>query len=247
MQVASVTARLVEAGCVAAADEAAELLDAAPDRATLDAWVERRAHGEPLAWITGRVVFCGRVVHVDPGVFVPRPQTEELVRRAARLLAGGRAADLCTGSGAVAALLSEQPGAWVVAVDVDPRAVTCARRNGVAAIVADLAAPLASRAFDVVTAVAPYVPTDALGLLPRDVVDHEPRRALHGGVDGLDVLRRVVHDASRILRPGGWLLVEIGGDQDAALAPVLEAAGFAGWASWADEDGDVRGLVAQLR
>ena len=234
------------AGCVAAAEEAAELLDAAPDSATLDAWLDRRARGEPLAWITGRIVFCGRIVQVDPGVFVPRPQTEELARRAARLLDGRRVADLCTGSGAIASVLAGEPGTSVVGVDIDATAVACARRNGAHAVVGDLAEPLASCSFDLVTAVAPYVPTHGLELLPRDVLRHEPRLALHGGADGLEVLRRVVRDAARILRPGGWLLVELGGDQDEGLAAALEAAGFTASESWADDEGDLRGLAAQL-
>ena len=78
--------------------------------------------------------------------------------------------------------------------------------------------PLRPGAFDLVTAVAPYVPTGALRLLPADVQRYEPRRALDGGTDGLDLVRRVVEAAARLLRPGGWLLVEVGGDQDAALA-----------------------------
>lgn len=245
----AVAARLTAAGCVAAAEEAAELLAAAPDAATVEAWVVRRERGEPLAWITGSVTFAGRAVRVDPGVYVPRPQTEMLARRAAALLPpNGRAADLCTGCGAVAHhLRAEVPGASVVAVDRDPAAVRCARANGVPAVRGDVGAGLASRCFDVVTAVAPYVPTTELRLLPSDVQAFEPRSALDGGTDGLVLVRRVLADAARLLVAGGWLLVELGGEQDEALRPDLDAAGFGPSASWHDEEGDLRGLAAPWR
>ena len=95
------------------------------------------------------------------------------------------------------------------------------------------------------TAVAPYVPTGALPLLPADVRRHEPRAALDGGPDGLDVVRRVVEDAARVVRPGGWLLVEVGGGQDDALEPELAAHGFAAVTTWRDADGDLRGMAAR--
>jgi release factor glutamine methyltransferase len=193
-------------------------------------------------------VFCGRLLHVAPGVYVPRRQTEQLAHRAAALLPeGGHAVDLCTGAGAVAAhLTAAVPSAHVVGIDVDARAAACARRNGVPAVVGDLAGPLrARRGVDVVTAVAPYVPTGAFRLLPADVQRFEPRLALDGGADGLDVVRRVVDAARALLRPDGWLLVEVGGDQDVALAPALAASGFAHVEPWWDDDGDLRGIAAQ--
>ncbi|HEX6237207.1 MAG TPA: HemK/PrmC family methyltransferase [Acidimicrobiales bacterium] len=241
--------RLAAAGCVAADEEADELTASAPDGATLEAWARRREQGEPLAWIVGSVQFCGRTVHVDPGVYVPRWQSEDLARRAAGLLpAGGRAADLCTGAGAIAAhLAAESPTATVVGVDIDPRAVACAGRNGVAAVVGDADGPLRPGAFDLVTAVAPYVPTGELPFLPADVQRHEPRRALDGGHDGLDVVRRVVAEAARLLRPGGWLVTEVGGEQDRALGPTLAACGFDAATPWFDEDGDLRGIAARRR
>jgi release factor glutamine methyltransferase len=143
--------------------------------------------------------------------------------------------------------MAQEPTASIIAVDVDVRAAACARRNRVPTAVADLAAPVHGPAsFDVVTAVAPYVPTDAMRLLPSDVQRHEPRGALDGGADGLDVVRRVIAAAAHLLRAGGWLVVEIGGDQDVALAPSLPAAGFDVVAPWRDEDGDLRGLAARL-
>jgi len=244
----NVANRLMAAGCVNADQEARELVAAAADEDTLEAWVRRREQGEPLAWITGTVTFCGHALSVDRGVYVPRTQSEELARRAASLLAGdgGRAADLCTGAGAIAAhVAAEVPAATVVGVDIDPGAVACARRNGVRALVGDLDQPLRRRSFDVVTGVAPYVPTDEIQFLPADVERYEPRVALDGGNDGLDLVRRVVVAAAELLRPGGWLLTELGGEQDQALAPVLAVTGFDAVTPWFDEEGDLRGIAAR--
>jgi release factor glutamine methyltransferase len=249
MPTSAVVHRLQVAGCVAAPEEAKALVGAAPDAATLEAWVRRREQGEPLAWVTGTVQFCGRSLAVDPGVFVPRHQSEVLARRAAELLPpqGGRALDLCTGAGAVALhLAAVVPGATVVGVDIDERAVRCARRNGIVALVADLDGPLRPASFDVVTAVAPYVPTEELGLLPADVQRYEPRLALDGGDDGLDLVRRVVLAAARLLRPEGWLLTELGARQDQVLAPTLAERGFDRAIPWFDDDGDLRGIAAQV-
>lgn len=245
LTLAAVVDRLAAAGCVAAGEEAAELLAAAPDEPTLEAWLRRREQGEPLAWITG-VPFCGRRLYVAPGVYVPRIQSEELARRAAALLPeAGRAVDLCTGAGAVAAhLMAHDPTAAVIGFDLDVRAAACARGNGVPAAVADLAAPVRHADFDVVTAVAPYVPTGELRLLPADVQHYEPRLALDGGVDGLDLVRRVIAAARQLLRPGGWLLLEIGGDQDEGVAPILAAHGFDLVTPWWDDDADLRGVAA---
>jgi release factor glutamine methyltransferase len=240
--------RLHAAGCVAAEEEAELLIGAAPDEATLEVWLEQRERGEPLAWITGTTDFCGRTVKVDRGVYVPRPQSEELARRAAAAMpaGGGWAADLCTGSGAVAAhIQAEARAAMVVGVDNDRLAVRCARSNGVTAFLGDVNGPLRGRGFDVVTAVAPYVPTGELRFLPADVQRYEPRSALDGGQDGLGVLRKVVDAAGSLLRPGGWLLAEVGGDQDEGLTTTLAGRGFAGVTTWRDQDGDLRGLAAR--
>ena len=247
---AAAVVRLRAAGCIAPEDEARELLAAAPGDGVPEEWIARREQGEPLAWITGSTEFCGRRIHIAPGVYVPRVQTEELARRAAALLPpGGRAADLCTGSGAIAGhLQAEDPSASVVGVDVDPRAVACAGSNGVHAVLGDLDGALGpDHAFDLVTCVPPYVPTAELGHLPADVQRYESSLALDGGPDGLDVARRVVETASRLLTRGGSLVIELGGDQDRLLAPDLITARFEAAETWHDEEGDLRGLVAQLR
>jgi release factor glutamine methyltransferase len=215
----------------------------------LDGLVERRLAGEPLAWITGRTVFCGRRLRVDPGVYVPRPHTELIARRAVeRCPRDGVALDLCTGCGAVAATIAaERPCARVLATDLDERAVACARANGVDARAGDLFMPLPGGlegGVDVVAAVAPYVPTDELRLLQRDTFAFESAAAYDGGPDGTDLLRRVVAGAAPLLRPGGALVLELGGDQDRRLGAELERGGFTGVSVLMDEDGDLRGIEA---
>lgn len=244
--------RLAAAGCVAPGAEAAELLAAAPAGPVLERMVERRLAGEPLAWVVGSTRFCGLRLVVRPGVYVPRRHTEALaLRAAARLPPGGVAVDLCTGCGAVARYLHEAvPSATVVATDVDPAAVACARDNDVDARAGDLDEPLPPTlegGVDVLTAVAPYVPTGALPFLPRDVVAFEPRLALDGGDDGLRVVRRVVACSRRWLRPGGWLLLELGGAQAGPVTAAMEAADYADVTVLRDEEGDDRGVEARSR
>jgi release factor glutamine methyltransferase len=248
---ASVTRRLAGAGCVAPAQEASELMRAAAgDACLLEDLVSRRAKGEPIAWLTGAVVFCGVELHVAPGVYVPREQTEPLARRAAALLPPtGVAVDLCTGAGAVAAVLSATvPTARVLATELDADATRCARRNGVEVLEGQLDDPLPrelEQRVDVLTAVVPYVPTGALRLLPRDVQAYEPRLALDGGPDGTDVLAEVTRRSVRWLRPGGWLLLELGGDQAEPIGELLLELGFEAPDVMADEDGDPRAICAR--
>jgi release factor glutamine methyltransferase len=196
----------------------------------------------------GEAEFCGLRVRVDPGVYVPRPQSEPLAERAAaRLPEHGVAIDLCCGSGAIAAVLSaRRPGARVLAADADPRAVACARANGVEALAGDLFSPLPPITADVVVAVVPYVPTGDLGLLQRDTFTFEEPLAYDGGPDGAALLRRVVAEAPAWLRPGGALLLELGAGQPEALRDEFDRAGFADVEVWADGDGDVRGVEALL-
>src|SRR4051812_43170541 len=241
---------LAGAGFVAAEDEAEELLARADgDDELLDALVERRLTGEPLAWITGSVSFCGLEVRVDPGVYVPRWQSEPLALRAAeRLPPNGVAVDVCTGAGVIAkTLMARRPEARVMATDLDERAVACARRNGVDAHRGDLFAPLprplAGRV-DVVVGVVPYVPTPDLPLLQRDTLTFESTLAYDGGADGADVLRGVLARARGVLRPGGRLLLELGGGQADTLAGALAREGYAEVTVLRDEDGDVRGVEA---
>jgi release factor glutamine methyltransferase len=248
----ALAALLGGAGFVAAREEADELLArAGGGDMHLAALVERRLTGEPLAWIIGGVSFCGVEVRVDPGVYVPRRQSERLARRAAlRLPGGGVAIDLCTGSGAIAKVLkTERPGARVVASDLDARAVACAAANGVEVYRGDLFAPLPQELegrADVVVGVVPYVPTPELPLLQRDTLTFESPLAYDGGVDGTGLLRRVLSDGRRWLRPGGALLLELGGGQAGLLAVDLARRGYAGVTVLVDDEGDARGIEAHL-
>jgi len=242
---------LAAGGSVEPGLEADALLQAAHDGAgPIDGLVARRLDGEPLPWITGWVRFCDARVFVDPGVFVPRPQTEALARRAVALLpSDGIAVDLCTGSGAIAVVLrTERPAATVIATDLDPVAVACARRNGVEALTGDLDEPLPPAVrgrVDVVTAVVPYVPTEELHLLPRDVLAHEPVRALDGGPGGTAVLERAARVAARWLRPGGTVLLELGGDQADALSATMADAGLTATHVLRDDEGRDRSIEAR--
>jgi release factor glutamine methyltransferase len=246
-----VVARLRLAGCLAADDEAHELVTAcAGDPSRLETLLGRRCQGEPLAWLTGSVEFCGERVLVRHGVYVPRWQSEALAIAAVEYLpADGFAIDLCTGAGAIARVLSRRrPGARVIATDIDPLAVACARANGVSVVRCDLAsglAPALAGTLDVVVAVVPYVPDDALHLLPRDVTTYEPRHALDGGPGGLTHLVRAARSANHLLRAGGHLLLELGDDQDAALNPVLERFGYRDVEVQRDDEGDLRAIVCR--
>ena len=247
---------LVEAlergGFVAADDEAGELLAAAAgDGARLQAMLDRRLEGEPLAWITGTTTFCGLTVRVHPGVYVPRWQSEPLAERAAgRLPVDGTAVDVCCGSGAIAAVLrARRAGARVLGADLDPKAVANARANGVEAVTGSLLEPVPDDLrgrVDVVVGVVPYVPSHELPLLQRDTFTFETALAYDGGPDGTALQRRVIAQAADVLRPGGALLLELGGDQGALLRADLDRHGFTAIRLWTDDEGDARGVEAAL-
>ncbi len=246
----ALAALLSDAGFVAAQEEADELLAcAAGDVRLLDALVRRRLTGEPLAWITGSVSFCGLEIRVDPGVYVPRRQSESLARRAVeRLPTNGVAIDLCTGTGAIArTLTANRPGARVVASELDEHAAACATANGVEVYRGDLFAPLPHTlegCVDVVVGVVPYVPTPELPLLQRDTFAFESPLSYDGGRDGTEILRRVLTDSHKFLRRGGALLLELGGEQADALRDDLARRGYVDVTVLTDEEGDVRGIEA---
>ncbi|MEU9190183.1 putative protein N(5)-glutamine methyltransferase [Streptomyces sp. NPDC048484] len=248
---AQVVTTLRSAGCVFAEDEARLILSTARTPVELAAMVDRRVAGRPLEHVLGWAGFSGLRIAVEPGVFVPRRRTEFLVQQAVALaselpvvvpvaasVGAPVVVDLCCGSGAVgAALAASLPGAELHAVDIDPVAVSCARRNiGARGQVyeGDLFGPLPHGLrgrVGVLAANVPYVPTGEVGLLPPEARDHEPLVALDGGGDGLDVLRRVAAEAPRWLASGGGLLVEtserqveraVGIFADAGLRPRLE-------------------------
>ncbi|MCZ2820634.1 putative protein N(5)-glutamine methyltransferase [Modestobacter sp. VKM Ac-2977] len=228
----AVVARLRAAGCVFAEDEAGLLLAAAASAAQLDGLVARRVAGEPLEQVLGWAEFCGLRLAVEPGVFVPRQRTRLLVREAVALASSGSVVlDLCCGVGAVgAAVAAAVPSVELHAADLDPVAVRCARRNVSGAVyTGDLYDPLPESLrgrVDVLVANAPYVPTEAIALMPPEARDHEARAALDGGVDGVDVQRRVAAGAPDWLAPGGALLIETGRQQAPATRAACTAAGL---------------------
>lgn len=233
------------AGCVFAEDEAALLVREAQSADELAAMVERRVAGEPLEVVVGWAEFCHLRIEIDAGVFVPRLRTEFLVDEAARLvelvrlvLPSGEPVvvlDLCCGSGALGVALAENLDSDVelYAVDIEPAAVACARRNvapvGGLVFEGDLDAPLPDHLrgrVEVLLANVPYVPTDAIASMPAEAREHEPLVTLDGGPDGLDVLRRVAALAPRWLAPGGHVLIETSESQARAAAAAFEAAGL---------------------
>jgi release factor glutamine methyltransferase len=230
----AVVGRLRAAGCVFAEAEARLLVAEAGSPARLEALVRRRVSGEPLEQVLGWAEFCGVRIALAPGVFVPRRRTELLVEQAVALAPRQAAVvvDLCCGSGAVAAVLGARlDEAEVHASDVDPAAVACARRNVPRATVhaGDLFDALPTELLgrvDVLVANVPYVPSDAIALMPPEARDHEPRTALDGGRDGLDVARRVAAGAGDWLAAGGSLLFEVGDAQVPAATAVVAAAGL---------------------
>ncbi len=230
-----VVGRLRAAGCVFAEDEAELLVAAAQTPEQLVAMVDQRVAGLPLEHVLGWAAFCGLRIAVEPGVFRPRPRTEFLAEQAVALTRrGSRVLDLCCGSGAVGAVLvAAGAGVELHAVDIDPAAVRCARRNVSAAggrvHCGDLYDPLPDTLrgrVDVLVANAPYVPTSALGFLPPEARLHEPMVSLDGGADGLDVLRRVIAGAPDWLAPAGHLLVETSDSQAAETAAAVAGAGL---------------------
>lgn len=235
-------AALRAAGCVFAEEEARLLLDEASSPAELMTWTARRMAGEPLEQVVGWASFAGLRVAVEPGVFVPRRRSELVVRVAARTPAEV-VVDLCSGSGAIgAALAARWPSAEVYAADSDPAAVACARRNlpPERVFAGDLydALPDDLRGrVDLLVVNAPYVPSGAIGTMPREARDHEHRVALDGGPDGLDVQRRVVSGAGAWLTPGGRLLVETGRAQADRTLALFAAAGLGAAIETDDEIG----------
>lgn len=208
--------------------------------------VDRRLAREPVELIVGASYFCGRRFLVEPGVFVPKPETEELVARVVERLralptATPRVVDLCTGSGVVAiTVAADVPGATVTGVDLSGQACDLAVRNAAAAEVkvafecCDVATalPELDGRVDVVIANPPYIPVGrAIGM--PEVRDHDPALALWGGADGLDVVRAVERTARRLLAPGGWLFLEHGPYQ---VEAVLALFGATAWSQVSDHE-----------
>ncbi len=230
---------------------------------TLDGFIQRRLSGEPVAYIVGSKEFFGLSLAVNADVLVPRPDTECLVEWALEVLPlspggrgqgrGGNVLDLGTGSGAIGlAIKHARPQAEVTLVDASQATLAVASGNAssLGLVVHGLqsnwfeSVPADNR-FDLIVSNPPYI---ADGDAHLAALEHEPLMALTSGTDGLDAIRRIVQDAPRFLRQGGWLLLEHGYDQAAAVRELLTRQGFSSVASRLDLNGIERcsgGLLAQ--
>jgi len=221
------------------------------------ALVQRRLAGEPIQYITGETEFFGLPFRLTREVLIPRPETEHSVERVLELTAGRaapRIVDVGTGSGSIAvALAHRMPNASITAIDISAHALSLAQenaeRNGVANrlrfLHGDLLAPVAGERFEIVVSNPPYVAEADRASLSVEVREYEPSTALFAGDDGLASYRRLIPQTYSALTAGGWLVLEIGFGQDAAVRALLEAAGFSEIGFTADLQGIAR--VASAR
>lgn len=197
-------------------------------------YLHERLKGKPTQYITGRQEFYGREFRVTPDVLIPRPETEHLVEAAlGRIRSGDSVVDVGTGSGAIAVTLALETVARVIATDISAAALCVARSNAqrlsarVEFVGCDLAACIADRSIDVLVSNPPYVPETDRPVIQREVRDYEPHVALFAGPSGLAIYKRLIVEARRVLRPGGWLLLELGYN---SVDPVRAMLGSA-WAN----------------
>lgn len=202
-------------------------------------WVNRRCNREPLPYITGIKEFYGIEFMVTPHVLIPRPETELLVEQTLKSLDGidnPIIADIGCGSGAIGISIAKSiPSAHIYGVDVSIDALNVTQTNAVRhgvrknlnLIWGDLLDPLANISFHAIVSNPPYIPSNDILVLEPEVSSYEPRIALDGGSDGLDIYRRLIPKALSLLKPGGVLIVEIGINQSDMVADMFNAAGFA--------------------
>ena len=223
--------------------------------------LKRRVAGEPLQYLTAQQSFFGLDFEVAPAVLIPRPETELLVELALEIIQGTRAPSICdvgTGSGCIAiTLLHERTDAHAVAIDISKSAIEIAKRNArrhevqgrltfVHATCFSSLSP-AEFSFDLIVSNPPYVADDELTGLQREVRDHEPREALAGGPDGLDVVRQLLSESEAFLKPGGHLLIEIGFNQASLVQSLLEKQNWLAKGIRPDLQGIPRVVVLQKR
>jgi len=180
-------------------------------------YLHQRLNGKPTQYITGRQEFYGRPFRVTPDVLIPRPETEHLIEASlARIQRGRTVLDVGTGSGAIAVTIALETKAQVFATDISPAALCVAIGNArklqapVSLVATDLVECFAAQSVDVLVSNPPYVPATDRPVLQREVRDFEPPVALFGGPTGLEIYERLIFAARRVLRPGGWLLMELG-------------------------------------
>jgi release factor glutamine methyltransferase len=196
--------------------------------------VSRRRSGEPIQYITGSTEFFGLPFSIGPGVLIPRPETEHLVEEVLRLAAplpNPQIADIGTGSGIIAVALAKAlPNSRITAIDCSPQALTIARENAqrnqvsdrIDFLEGDLLVPLTGQHFDIIASNPPYIPASDHDSLSTEVRNHEPHTALFAGEDGLAIYHRLIPEALPLLEPNGWLVLEIGYGQQAAIEALLQ-------------------------
>ena len=190
-------------------------------------YLHERLKGKPTQYITQRQEFYGREFRVTPDVLIPRPETEHLVEAALQMPAK-RILDIGAGSGAIAITLALETGARVYATEVSPLAAAVAADNArrlgahIDIVVCDLLSAIAPQSIDLIVSNPPYVPLHERDGLQREVRDYEPHTALFGGESGFDVYDRIVADAPRVLRRGGWLVMELGFGTADHVAAILK-------------------------
>jgi release factor glutamine methyltransferase len=204
----------------------------------LGKFLERVIAGEPIQYVVGNADFMGRIFQCDKRALIPRPETEELVEAVlavANRATAQRIIDVGTGTGCIALTLAlELPNAEVIATDISADALALARENATAHgqesrvtfRQADLLDGLESQSADIIVSNPPYIAEVEAASLAPEIREHEPHSALFAGADGLTVIRRLVDQSRAVLRPGGWLFMEIGENQGVSVPKILEAVGF---------------------
>lgn len=201
---------------------------------------KRIAAGEPIQYVVGTWPFHNIVLHTDARALIPRPETEELVERILRSTVWQRAeviADIGTGTGAIIlalAFAARGTNRRFIAVDLSEQALALAQENAarlglsdvITFIHGDGAGVLEACSCDIVVSNPPYIATEVVNQLPRHILEHEPRMALDGGADGLDILRQIIVDGTQVLKPSGRIFFEIGDEQGLAMQRLLERAGY---------------------
>ena len=260
----SLEARLLVSHAVGKSKEAflrdLRLYTSTENEQKINALLQRRLAGEPLAYLIGEWEFYGLPIKVTPDVLIPRMDTEVLVETAVNALVGrkmdARILDLCSGSGCIGCAISHDlPAARLVMVDISDRALEVSkqnlrlnRQNRTICLKADALAkpPMSIGTFDLIVSNPPYVPSFEILTLDSSVRDYEPLGALDGGEDGLMFYRAIVRNWKGVLRPGGQLMFEVGETQADAVSDLMRGAGFRDIATVEDTAGVRRVVTGRI-